>query len=537
MRLINTSTLELKQFVGAQVPAYAILSHTWEEHELTFQDLANPQLASQKRGFAKVKETCRLARQTGIDYAWVDTCCIDKTSSAELSEAINSMFRWYASAAVCYAYLADLKAEDPVDTADPTSQFARCRWFTRGWTLQELIAPITVEFYDQEWTLRGTKATLSRAISTLTRIDKEVLCDSAVLFGLPIARRLSWAAHRQTTRVEDAAYSLLGICDVNMPMLYGEGEAAFIRLQEEIVKETNDMTLFAWETTANNQSGPLQHHGLFANSPADFAYSHDIMQGLDLMFNEEFSMTNKGLRIRTKLGCGPFGDPILSLNCYRQRDSMKKVGVLLAYVGGGTYIRSNPEHLLVGREWKDQHDTGERTIYIRKCIGQALSTQVKQINRPPTIRCRHGFGRLVDRIPGSIEGIPECRWDGQNCSFQTRGLSHFAGLLTLPKSPNCGFRYVVCGMSDNSPPWAAFLDETRQDEITPVTWDESLIYDLPKDMILSEKTVYDGPELRRLSISISLDEGTDETEPMYCIDISEVTSTTDLFREVGRWIE
>ncbi len=82
MRLINTSTLELKQFVGAQVPAYAILSHTWEEDELTLQDLANPQVASQKRGFAKVKETCRLARQAGIDYAWVDTCCIDKTSSA-----------------------------------------------------------------------------------------------------------------------------------------------------------------------------------------------------------------------------------------------------------------------------------------------------------------------------------------------------------------------------------------------------------------------------------------------------------------------
>ena len=528
MRLINTNTLELEHFVGAQVPAYAILSHTWEKDELTVQDLANPKLASQKRGFAKVKETCRLARQTGIDYAWVDTCCIDKTSSAELSEAINSMFRWYASAVVCYAYLADLNAENPVDAEDPTSQFARCRWFTRGWTLQELIAPTTVEFYDQEWTLCGTKATLSRAISALTRIDEEVLCDSAVLFGLPIARRLSWAAHRQTTRLEDVAYSLLGICDVNMPMLYGEGENAFIRLQEEIVKETNDMTLFAWQAvvagqTQNNQSGPHKHHGLFANSPAEFADAHDILQGLDLMFNEEFSMTNKGLRIKTKLGKGLAG-PILRLNCYREGDSAQKLGVRLAYVGGGTYVRHKPEKLAVAAEWYDQRphpSTPDGTIYIRKRISQGLSTQAKH-RSCPAIRCRHGFGKPgTDVMPGSIKGIPESLWDKQNRSFLTRGLSYFAGLLTVSTFPNSGFRYVVCGISDNSPPWAAFLDESRKDKISPVTWDASRIYDLPKDMMLSRIPVFGRPRPTHLSISVSLEEGTGKQEPMYCIDIVE----------------
>ncbi len=438
------------------------------------------------------------------------------------------MFRWYASANVCYAYLADLIAENPVTPGDPTSQFARCRWFTRGWTLQELIAPAKVEFYDQEWTLRGAKATLSRAISTLTRIDEEVLCDSSKLFGLPIAKRLSWAAHWQTTRLEDVAYSLLGICDVNMPVLYGEGETAFIRLQEEIVKETKDMTLFAWEATQNNQSPPHQHHGLFANSPAEFSNAHDIVQGLDLMFNEEFSMTNEGLRIRTKLHKELTGDPILRLNCYRQGDSTQKLGIHLAYVGGGTYVRSKPEELAVAAWWDDGRCTPIGTIYIRKCINQTLSTQAKPINRPPAIRCRRGFGKPTDRMPGSLKGIPESRWDTHNRSFLTRGLSYFAGLLTISKSPNCGFQHVVCGMSDNSPPWAAFLDETRKDKIAAVTRDASLIYDLPKDMMLRKISVFDGMWPKQLSISISLDEATDEKESVYCIDVVEETIETPL---------
>lgn len=373
MRLINTSTLGLEEFVGVQVPVYAILSHTWEDSELTLRDFADLKLASQKKGFAKVEHSCRLARQTGINYAWVDTCCIDKTSSAELSEAINSMFRWYASAAVCYAYLADLNAEDPVD-AEPTSQFARCRWFTRGWTLQELIAPTTVEFYDRDWTFRGTKATLGQAISTLTHIDHEVLRDSSVLFSLPIARRLCWAAHRRTTRVEDVAYSLMGICNVNMPMLYGEGDKAFIRLQEEIIKETDDLTLFAWQAVVTDQTrsdphGSPEHspRGILATSPAEFAHAHDLMRVSNPKLNPEIALTNKGLRIRDPrgyLGEGQRGGTILSLGCYRQGVPDQKLGIQLWNLGGWTYARRGPEKLVV-TDWRSPigHDGN---IYIWK---------------------------------------------------------------------------------------------------------------------------------------------------------------------------
>ncbi|KAF4630848.1 hypothetical protein G7Y89_g7287 [Cudoniella acicularis] len=144
--------MRLGEFMGAQLPSYAILSHTWEEDEVTFQEFSDPQNATKKKGFAKIEKTCDQARQTGIGYVWVDTCCIDKTSSAELTEAINSMFQWYAYSTVCYAYLSDLGDEDSVvdSWGGAMIKFAQSCWFTRGWTLQELIAPKIVEFYDSD---------------------------------------------------------------------------------------------------------------------------------------------------------------------------------------------------------------------------------------------------------------------------------------------------------------------------------------------------------------------------------------------------
>ncbi|KAH8896515.1 HET-domain-containing protein [Thozetella sp. PMI_491] len=255
MRLINTSTLQLKEFFGKS-PPYAILSHTWEDDEVSFQDMERG-AASHRKGYAKIEWTCRLAEQRGLQWAWVDTCCIDKTSSSELSEAINSMFQWYKDAVVCYAFLGDL---------DSRLEWPQCKWFKRGWTLQELIAPRNVEFYDRDWTLRGTKRQLEDRIHEITRIDKAVLLNQDALGTVPVARRMSWAARRETTRVEDGAYCLLGIFEVNMPMLYGEGPNAFFRLQEEIMKASNDMSLFAWSRVA--PSG--RYRGILAHSPAEF---------------------------------------------------------------------------------------------------------------------------------------------------------------------------------------------------------------------------------------------------------------------------
>src|SRR5438045_93423 len=147
MRLINSTTHELEEFSG-DIPEYAILSHTWEKKELSFQDIQGRN-AKQMVEFAKVEACCSLAKLDGFDYVWIDTCCIDKTSSSELSEAINSMYQWYKGAQVCYAYLADVPSGEDLHSTD--SSFAKSRWFTRGWTLQELIAPSSLVFYGKGW--------------------------------------------------------------------------------------------------------------------------------------------------------------------------------------------------------------------------------------------------------------------------------------------------------------------------------------------------------------------------------------------------
>ncbi|KAJ8117390.1 hypothetical protein ONZ43_g4219 [Nemania bipapillata] len=218
MRLINVETLILEEFmiVNPDSLEYAILSHTWEDGEVTFQDFTGDlSHREHKKGFYKIMKTCELARRDGIQYAWVDTCCIDKTSSAELTEAINSMFNWYRDAKVCYAWLADLPAamERPIESA-----MKECRWFTRGWTLQELLAPRHVEFYDRDWTFRGTKKDLKELVADASQIGADVLEKPEDLYRLPIAQRMSWAAKRQTTRLEDMAYCLIGIFEVNMPI-------------------------------------------------------------------------------------------------------------------------------------------------------------------------------------------------------------------------------------------------------------------------------------------------------------------------------
>ncbi|KAK4035226.1 putative vegetative incompatibility protein HET-E-1 [Parachaetomium inaequale] len=314
MRLLNTTTLRLESLFGSSIPEYAILSHTWCEDEVLFDDIrdSGQPLPVHKKGFAKVKGSCEQAIRHGYRYIWIDTCCIDKSSSAELSEAINSMFQWYHDSGRCYAYLADVNTAGEAGAVE----FEASRWFTRGWTLQELIAPQDVCFYDANWSLIGRRQPiidqfrdcpdLAERISKMTGIPirilhwyspsrhergwlesmnlgigtgpwqrqpteeekAQLLC---ALRSFSIAQRMSWAALRQTTRVEDRAYSLLGLFEVNMPMLYGEGRRAFYRLQQEILKESDDHSILAFA-----QSVPPRGDGgseLLADSPACFAGS------------------------------------------------------------------------------------------------------------------------------------------------------------------------------------------------------------------------------------------------------------------------
>lgn len=265
MRLIHVHTYELREFVGnlSTFPNYAILSHTWGDEEVSFQDFQTSlPSARQMKGFKKIKYCCDQAAKDGLDWAWVDTCCIDKNSSSELSEAINSMYNWYRTAIVCYAYLNDVLSMGDFDWELLGESI---RWFQRGWTLQELIAPLTVKLFAEDWTLIGTKRNNAKSISEITGIDREVLRHERSPFQIPVAERMYWASKRRTTRAEDLAYCLMGLFDVNMPLLYGEGMKAFDRLQEQILKTTNDDTLFLWQM----------------RSPEGFAWG-DVGDGLTL---------------------------------------------------------------------------------------------------------------------------------------------------------------------------------------------------------------------------------------------------------------
>ena len=292
MRLINVETLELESFVGdlgRGLPAYAILSHVWTNEEVSYQQMTGLlPLSENAKGYRKIIDFCAKARNEGFDYAWIDTCCIDKTSSAELSEAINSMFQWYRDSAACYVYLGDVPStENPVSR---DSAFRRSRWFTRGWTLQELLAPHEVIFCADDWQEIGTKASLSQTISAVTKIDVATL-RKHTWAHVSVAMIMSWASMRQTTRLEDQAYSLLGLFDVNMPLIYGEGQKAFYRLQMEIMKLSNDDSLFAWSTEPLEDQGysagegassrGFRFLGLLAPSVLCFRDSHDIMAPKD----------------------------------------------------------------------------------------------------------------------------------------------------------------------------------------------------------------------------------------------------------------
>ncbi len=293
MRLINTHTLDIEEFEGQKVPPYAILSHRWEDQEVLFQDIERRTHLT-KEGWEKIKKFCELARKDGLSYAWVDTCCIDKRNSADLSEAINSMFRWYQQSDRCYVYLCDVRTANtvweeweelnigvdrwanltyqdeeslsphklPILSGHFVSEFCSSVWFTRGWTLQELLASQRMKFFGCYWQMLGTKDFLCAPISHRTGIATNILIHKKALNTLTIAERMSWAAKRETTRIEDRAYGLMGIFEVNMPMLYGEGEGAFMRLQEEILKRSNDQSILLWDS---------DELGLLASSPDAFA--------------------------------------------------------------------------------------------------------------------------------------------------------------------------------------------------------------------------------------------------------------------------
>jgi hypothetical protein len=325
MRLFNATTHQLTDFLGETIPPYAILSHRWQDEEVIFQDIVSG-AAPTKKGYEKITQCCAQALRDNLGYIWVDTFCIDKTSSAELSEALNSMYEWYQNAEVCYAYLCDV-AETTVSASSGSGGFNNSVWFTRGWTLQELLAPTRVEFFNADWRRLGSKAELKGIIAGITRIQEEVLDGTLRPQELSIAQRMSWASDRVTTKVEDMAYSLLGLFEINMPMLYGEGKRAFIRLQEEIMRQSDDQTLFAWKSS--NSSADNTYRGLLAQSPADFKESGEFVQPQQRFNRTPFTLTNMGINIELAVVHWTMDVYLAALDCETQ-SRKKRVGIFLA---------------------------------------------------------------------------------------------------------------------------------------------------------------------------------------------------------------
>ncbi|KAK1828810.1 hypothetical protein QBC39DRAFT_358387 [Podospora conica] len=376
MRLININTLELEEFFGDRIPKYIILSHTWEDQEISFQDYnwilnyeqelrdgiidefpPKQQLRVREKytalktrsGYSKILNFVMLVQEyvqdpekfqylpvsslseedgsrEGVDenddvvpsfnHVWIDTCCINKESSAELSEAINSMYKWYEQAMFCTAYLSDVSAiffADRLARKIPTresteseSDFPRSKWFTRGWTLQELLVPSHVFFFNKDWKYIASRQEIAGRLEEITGIDKDILNPrpkGPSLSAFSVAKRMSWAARRTTTRVEDEAYCLLGLFGVNMPLLYGEGERAFQRLQHEILRTSDDQSLFVWGY--RQPLGLTKVGQIFASSPRDFKGCTRIQSARPAfpaeVVNKPFFLTNVGLHISLSL--------------------------------------------------------------------------------------------------------------------------------------------------------------------------------------------------------------------------------------------
>lgn len=271
-------------------PQYAIFSHTWgdDHEEVSFQDLMGGS-GKIKAGYKKLQFCAEQAAHDGLRYFWIDTCCIDKSNNTEFSEAINSMFRWYRESTKCYVYLSDVSMNDCNHTDEVSHSwepaFWNSRWFTRGWTLQELLAPVSVDFFSVEGKLLGSKKSLERQVQEITGISAKALRGGA-LSAFTVKERFSWAQSRLTKREEDQVYCLLGLFDVHMPPIYGEGkESALRRLWQEIHNRSRSYPLDELLLTSKNSIDPQERRSTsHSQSSADsFFHSPDVVDWLNFI--------------------------------------------------------------------------------------------------------------------------------------------------------------------------------------------------------------------------------------------------------------
>ncbi|KAI9566978.1 hypothetical protein HD554DRAFT_2111690 [Boletus coccyginus] len=271
---------------------YAIFSHRWfSEGEPTYQDMMKGNRLG-GAGYEKLKQFCDTAQSARVTYAWSDTCCINKDSSAELDESIRSMFRWYRNSFICIAYLGNTDCLDNVGDDE---------WFRRGWTLQELIAPKCIKFYGRKWNPLTDVVNDLDHWEILKKIENVTTIRAHFLRGRQfepgpkdIAERMSWAAGRTTTRGEDRAYSLMGIFGVSMSVAYGEGpDQAFFRLTEAILHVSDSLDILNWTGAPASTS----HATRMLPSSPDCYLMKNRPKFSALQNPQSLTLTNRGLQL------------------------------------------------------------------------------------------------------------------------------------------------------------------------------------------------------------------------------------------------
>lgn len=440
MRLLNTATYEVK---ARNVPKYAILSHRWEEDEgeITYQMLSaanglNPGLRnfmvdeSRKVSWNKIMGTCAKGREQGYEWLWIDSLCINKADSVEMRESLNAMFDYYRDAGVCYSFLKDV---DVTASREQIFQRQGCsetsEWFERGWTLQELLAPTSMEFYDGSWRFIGTRHDLRLELKRVTGIDTQYLNGDLKLREASIAERMSWMAGRVTGRVEDIAYSLLGmlppfarqtlflsqvlillccvgIFGVRMQADYGEGDEAFMRLQSILMDKSIDESIFAWEINANgialecyrkkDRPAPKwkpdkMTWGLLAPSPDCFnSPMHKLFDDNQAVprMGSGFTSTPQGVQIQMSFKSGSEmtnwaglarKNIQLALNCWREDGSSNPPTILLDLTqDSGVYRRVRCDKLSEKKGAKPGHN---RVLGIDQVLTRPLTVQQPRLPR------------------------------------------------------------------------------------------------------------------------------------------------------------
>jgi hypothetical protein len=505
MRLLNVDSRDLETFPGADCPPYAILSHTWAEHEVSFSDIKSSK-AKTKDAYRKIEYTCRQATKQKLKFCWIDTCCIDKSSSAELSEAINSMFAWYSNARVCYAYLEDVGGST-VDAGLP-----KAKWFTRGWTLQELLAPRRVEFYDRDWAPLGFKDTESvkitefmHKLASITGVDELVLWKPTCIRVKSVAARMSWASNRITTRPEDIAYCLLGLFDVNMPLLYGEGDRAYIRLQEEIIRISDDHSIFAWD----RDPGETSTVSCLASSPSWFRRGAYVVPfGRKQTESNPYTITNQGLQIQLPLLQKLESKVIFGLiNCHWENNLFGCIGIPLQGTFDSQFFERSSHHRPETITLSEMSLATKRTIFLstRPPVELPFAAEVNLQVFDSSLKAL-GFSNLeiANNPLASHHWHPTCksfrlRWPSTSTATKEESVCL---LWILASHPELGFAIYIRGKIDEQ--WNGGLGRFHALSIgmSTIQLSSSLVERLDKESFKSGNVENPSEGDRGLSISV-----------------------------------